>query len=588
MNDPGQAWGAVCSCQVVPPLPEVLQQVIGTGKEPTRMITRTSKNALIALTLAAGLVTPTQAQHRDVARPAAWKNLVLGGRFMDRFEPVPLLGRRTNNTWGVDAVKPRDVLNGIEDAQWSYWGGNIIQAKDKTYHLFVCRWREDHPKGHMAWPQSEVVRAVSKNRLGPYAVAEVLGPGHNPEAYQLNDGRFVCYVIGAYYLGATIKGPWERRKFAFDPRDRKIVANLSNLSFSQREDGSYLMVNRGGGMWVSRDGLSPWEQVTQGSTYPKVKGRFEDPVLWRTNVQYHMIVNDWYGRIAYYLRSKDGVHWKVNAGEAYMPGIALSEDGRKDEWYKYERIKMFLDEHRRAVQANFAVIDDRKGEDKPRDIHSSKNISIPLTAGCLLTLLHPERITEETEDIRLRITSEPGFDPHKDVKRDSLRFGAPEKVDFGGGSPPVKFVKDDKGLIAVFPGKGTGFADHNFAGKLLGRTSRGKLLFGYCRLPWVSYNEPILTVRRPHVTRQDTKYVLTIEVSNHGHVAAKASEIRIQAADMPTVTATCPGLQPYGTVRVEVTLPASFKKGRTYELKITTGLHLQQPMVFTAKKLELP
>jgi hypothetical protein len=35
------------------------------------------------------------------------------------------------------------------------------------------------------------------------------------------------------------------------------------------------MVNRGGGMWVSRDGLSTREQVTQGSNYPKVEGRFE-------------------------------------------------------------------------------------------------------------------------------------------------------------------------------------------------------------------------------------------------------------------------------------------------------------------------
>ncbi len=69
------------------------------------------------------------------------------------------------------------------------------KAKDQTYHLFVCRWREDHPKGHMAWHQSEVVRAVSKNRLGPYKVAEVIGPGHNPEVYRLKDGRYVCYVI---------------------------------------------------------------------------------------------------------------------------------------------------------------------------------------------------------------------------------------------------------------------------------------------------------------------------------------------------------------------------------------------------------
>ncbi len=552
------------------------------------MAMNTLNRALLALAFSAGLVAVVHAQHEDVARPAEWKGLAYGGRFMDRFEPMPLLSPRTDETWGVDAVKPRDVLNGIEEAEWSYWGGNIVEGADDTYHLFVCRWREDHPKGHMAWHQSEVVRAVSKDRMGPYQVAEVIGPGHNPEAYRLKDGRYVCYLINGHYLGATLEGPWERKEFVFDPRDRKIVANLSNLSFSRREDGSYLMVNRGGGMWVSRDGLSPWEQVTQGSQYPKVKGRYEDPVLWRTNVQYHMIVNDWFGRIAYHLRSKDGVHWKIDAGEAYMPGIAVSEDGKSDDWYKYERIKMFLDEHGRAVQANFAVIDYNKWEDKPNDIHSSKNISIPLTAGRLLTLLNQDRITGDTNEIRVRITAEPGFDPHKDVNVYSLRFGAPEEVDFGRGSELLRTERDGKDLVAVFSGKANGFADHSFAGKLLGRTADEKLLFGYCRLPWVDFEEPILSVRRPEVAAQDGKPVLNVEVSNHGQVASKPSEIQIAAGDMPVIATACPALKPYSKTNVEVALPESFKPGKAYDFKITTGAYLQQPMVFSADKVKLP
>ncbi len=38
---------------------------------------------------------------------------------MDGFEPIPLVGERTSETWGVDGVKPRDVLNGIEEVEWS-------------------------------------------------------------------------------------------------------------------------------------------------------------------------------------------------------------------------------------------------------------------------------------------------------------------------------------------------------------------------------------------------------------------------------------------------------------------------------------
>ena len=552
------------------------------------MMIRMFQKSLFVLTILTYLVCPVQAQHEDIARPEAWKDLALGGRFMDRFEPMPLKGPRTNDTWGVDAVKPRDVLNGIEEAAWSYWGGNIVQDRDKRFHLFVCRWPEDHPKGHMAWRGSEVVRCVSTDQVGPYRVAEVIGPGHNPEVYRLKDGRYVCYVINAYYLGQTINGPWERKTFEFNARDRKIVAGLSNLSFSMREDGSYLMVNRGGGMWVSRDGVSAWEQVTQGSTYPKVEGRFEDPVLWRTEVQYHMIVNDWHGRIAYHLRSKNGVHWKVDAGEAYMPGIAVSEDGEKDEWYKYERIKMFQDEHRRAVQANFAVIDYSKWEDKASDIHSSKNISIPLTPGRVLTLLNQTRVTGDTGEVRVKISAEPAFDPHRDMDLDSLRFGAPEEVDFGRGAHLLKTEKQGKDLIAVFAGSGNGFADHSFAGKLLGRTTKGNLLFGYCRLPWVEYAEPILTVGRPQVEAQANKRVLRLEVSNHGQVASKASEVKVQAAGLPSVIVPCAPMKPYSKTTVDVTLPSAFESGKTYSLTITTGARLQQATVFTADKVKIP
>lgn len=541
--------------------------------------------AVFTLLLLAVFIDPAHAQHRDVKRPEAWKNLGEGGRFMDRFEPMPLLGERTSDTWGVDAVKPRDVLNGIEDPKWSYWGGNILRSPDGAYHLFVCRWPEDNPKGHMGWPNSEVVHAVSNNRLGPYKVTQVLGPGHNPEAYQLTDGRYICYQINGYYLSDSLDGPWELKKFDFDRRDRKIVEGLSNLSFAQREDGSFLMVDRGGGMWISRDGISTWQQVTQGSNYPKVNGRFEDPVLWRTDVQYHLIVNDWYGRIAYHLRSKDGVHWKVDPGEAYMPGIARYADGKKDDWYKYERMKVFQDEHGRVIQANFAVIDFSKWEDKPNDIHSSKNISIPLTPGRLLTLENSDRITDDTAEVHVRIAAEPGFDPHQDIKPDTLRFGAPEEVDFGRGASLLRSERDGKDLIAVFPGRGCDFSDHNYAGKLLGRTPKNKLLFGYCRLPWVEYREPILTVRRPQRIQQNGGETLQIEVANHGQVASNPSKIRIEVEGASPITADCPALQPYGKATVNVTLPDSIKTDHPLNMTITTSLHLQQPMVFVAEKV---
>jgi len=543
------------------------------------------KVTTIAILLNLTAVGLSVAQHKDVKRPDAWKNIATGARFMDRFEPLASQGKRKSDTWGEDAVKPRDIKLGIEDPDWSYWGGNIVVGDDGKYHQFVCRWPENNPKGHGAWPKSELVHAVSDHSFGPFKVQEAIGRGHNPEIYRLSDGRYVCYVIGAYYLGKTINGPWERKKFEFDARDRRVVAGLTNLTFAQRNDGSFLMINRGGGAWVSRDGLGPWEQVTQGSNYPKVKGAYEDAVVWRTEIQYHMIVNDWRGRIAYHLRSKDGASWKVDSGEAYQPGIAVYADGQKEDWYKYERVKILQDQHKRAIQANFAVIDCPKREDQAKDNHSSKNLPIPLTPGRLLTLLNVEISTDQTKEIRLRISAEKGFNPHTDIDLESLRYGAPEEVDFGRGSSLLKTEKVGKDLIAVFSAIGNGFSDHNFAGKLLGQTSKGKLLFGYSRLPWVSYDEPILSARNPKSVNDHGKLLLQVEVTNYGLSTSTPSGVSISIADedqktIAEVQGQCPKIDPWGRALITIDAPSTMKSKTVYHYTVTTAAATQHPLIY--------
>ena len=44
------------------------------------------------------------------------------------------------------------------------------------------------------------------------------------------------------------------------------------------------MVCRGGGVWISQTGLSPYNQISDKRAYPPVKGEFEDPVVWRDHV----------------------------------------------------------------------------------------------------------------------------------------------------------------------------------------------------------------------------------------------------------------------------------------------------------------
>ena len=528
------------------------------------------KLALMGALLLISNVTFSQVTERE--RPKEWDQLVNGARFMDRF--LPMKGNKlSTDTWGTAGVRPRYVDNGIEDRIWSYWGGNIRKGEDGKYHLMVCGWLEASPKGHMEWGNSWVFNTVSDNLTGPFKPVNIIGKGHNPEIFRAKDGRYVIYVINGRYVSDDINGKWEYGKFDFNARDRRIIEGLSNLSFAQREDSSYIMVCRGGGIWISRDGLSEYNQLTDSRVYPNVKGRFEDPVIWRDHIQYHMIVNDWLGRIAFYLRSKDGVNWVTDPGEAYMPGIAVHEDGRAEDWFKYERIKMYQDKYGRAVQANFAVIDTLKNEDRPFDNHSSKNISIPLNPGVLLTILDKKPITAQTKTIRLKIQAEDGFNPQTDIDLNSLRFGASTEVNYGRGSKLLKTETDGNDLIVTFDGKGNGMTEDEFAPKLIGKYKNGKMLYGYARLPYIDYIEPILSARAPVFVQSDKGWEGNIEVQNFGQVSSQKASVKIEYKKdgkmIKVASATVPPLTPYEKTDVRFVTKANFEKAEDYDFPVT-------------------
>ena len=498
---------------------------------------------LFFLIAASFFLTSVDAQITERERPAEWQHLVKGARFMDRFLPMPD-GIQIKGIWGTDSVLNRYVDNGIELPGVSFWGGNILQDTDGKYHLFVCGWPEDSPKGHMFWSNSTVFHAVSDRLEGPFKIQNSVGKGHNPEAFQLKDGRVVVYVIDGYYIADGVDSKvWTYGKFSFDSRDRKIIEGLSNLTFARRQDDSYLMVCRGGGVWISKDGLSPYMQLTDKRVYPDVEGRFEDPVVWRDELQYHLIVNDWLGRIAFYQRSKDGVHWVTEQGEAYVPGVSFHKDGAVEHWFKYERPKVFQDEKGRAVQMNFAVIDIIKWNDLPNDKHSSKNISIPLNKGMLLSVLNEEEITPSTRTIEVKIAAESGFNPQTDVDVKSLRFGSFTEVNFGRGCKPVKTKVSGKDLIVVFKAKGSGITSDEFAPKMIGKDKKGNMLYGYARLPYVNYRPALLSARRPLFDKE--KGGLKVEIQNFGLSASEPTEVEVICNGSSQRRIALKTLQPY-------------------------------------------
>jgi len=520
-------------------------------------------------------------------RPAEWNNLVFGGRFMDLFLPMPDLGGMTSNTWGAPGTVPRDVNNGIEDSEWSYWGGNTRLLEDGKYHSFIARWPEGAEGGHMAWPLSEVVHVVADNPYGPFkVVGKRIGPGHNPEWYISKQGNFVIYVIDGGYIANDINGPWEKFKFKYNDRDRKpkkVAKNyLHNNTFAKREDGSFIMVNRHGQVWFSKDGEGEWGRITKGNIYPSVPGKYEDPVIWRDHVQYHVTVNDWLGRIAWHLRSKNGVNWKVDAGEAYVPGITHYKNGIKEQWHKYERPKVIQDKYGRAIAMNLAVLDTLKYSDLPNDNHSSKWISVPLNKGCLVETLTKKRKAVNSK-IKIKILAEKDFNPHTDIDLKSLRFGAPEVVDYGKGSTLLSTKKVGEDLILVFSGKGNGFTNENFAGKLLGKTIKGNLLYGYSKLPWVNCLEPILSARKPQITEEEEKYAIAVEVQNFGQVISKKTSIRILAKvngiKKMVVKGTIPTLKPFEKVVIKLSSKKDFKIKESTEITTRIESKNQKPII---------
>lgn len=524
-----------------------------------------------AITIIASLMFGAilQAQITERERPAEWAQLVEGARFMDRFLPMPQ-GKTAQSIWGTDSVQNRYVDNGIEHPDISFWGGNILQAEDGIYHLYVCGWPENSPKGHMFWGNSTVFHATCNNSTGPFKIESSIGKGHNPEAFRLKDGRVVVYVIDGYYIADKEDSRiWTYGRFQFDARDRKIIAGLSNLTFARRQDDSYLMVCRGGGVWISKDGLSPYLQITDKRVYPNVEGRFEDPIVWRDSLQYHLIVNDWLGRVAFYQRSIDGIHWITEPGEAYVPGVSYHADGEVEHWFKYERLKIFQDEYGRAIQANFAVIDTIKWNDLPNDRHSSKNISIPLNKGLLLEVLNEEEITASTRRIDVRIKGEKDFNPQTDLDIESLRFGSYTEVNFGRGCKAIRSKVDGKDLIVTFKGKGSGITTKEFAPKLIGKDNQGEMVFGYARLPYVDYQPAILSARRPVYNKEQG--CIKVEIQNFGLSASQPSEIEISCNGVLLGKVKIKALLPYATETITIKDTSPIKGDEsTYEIVFLT------------------
>jgi len=360
--------------------------------------------------------------------------------FMDYFQPTPITcSPLSSATWGVAAVLPRDTCNGMESArgagvapEYYYWDGKIIRAKDGTYHLFESSWSSS--LGFGSWGSSDAVHSVSTGGIfGPYTRQGFVyndGPdsgnrhrGHNVSAVELPDGTYaviVCEVVPfTIFTASSPNGPWTNKGHAQIDKNGVPLSipagdqNLeSNVTLLVRPDGNFEIVQRHGIIAISTTGLLGPYKVQQPTTtypadqavpsslasiYPNRKTHTspgapqtpestyvyaEDPVIWYSGGQYHVIYNYPDDRVAYHLTSTDGIHNWTDRGVAYDPRQAqklfgYAGDPTVNKWNKMERPGVFMD-NGHITHFTFAVADVDKNNQIPANSnHGSKVIVVP-------------------------------------------------------------------------------------------------------------------------------------------------------------------------------------------------------------------
>lgn len=314
---------------------------------------------------------------------------------IDYFRPLKPHGPLSKDVWGAATVGPRDPDNGLEDKelkQWSYWDGSILKGDDGKYHLFASRWEQS--KGHNEWFNSKAVHAVSDRPDGPYVDKGLLWPddqggkGHNVIALRLPDRRYAVVISetrpGEVFVSNSPDGPWKsmgRIQVDTNGFDRN-AGRASNTAIIVRPDGKFGMIARDGAIGISDNGILGPYKIQGPSIYSSVPNMpqhdLEDPVMWFSGGQYHVVVNCWSERKAFHLTSKNGIDGWTNRGLAYDPTIDFirNRDGAPNRWNKLERPSVFLEDGHVAF-FTFAVIDVPKEQDNGSPGHGSKIIVVP-------------------------------------------------------------------------------------------------------------------------------------------------------------------------------------------------------------------
>ena len=345
-------------------------------------------------------------------------------------------GSTPPNCVSGQGVVPRDTCNGIESSTnppgYYYWDGTVILAPDGTYHLFA------EPMGRLAGVQPGLAGFGShscrrgKSALGPYtdkgyaysnsSFGSDPHHGHNSQVVTLLNGTYAMIVSEVVpftiFTASSLDGPWT--PCSGSPGSGLSVPSgfggntsyASNVSLVVRPDGNFEITQRHGLIALSTSGIcGPYKAQQPTNTYPSseaipsqysasiypnrqkhsdpmgpstVESTYtvaEDPVIWYSGGQYHVLYDYPGDRVGYHLTSTDGIHNWTDQGLAYDPRYAQQifsyTDGTVDHWYKMERPNVLV-ENGLITHVTFAVADVNKDNQIPAGTnHGSKVIVVP-------------------------------------------------------------------------------------------------------------------------------------------------------------------------------------------------------------------
>ena len=143
-------------------------------------------------------------------------------------------------------------------------------------------------------------------------------------------------------------------------------------------------------------------------------------------------------------------------------------------------------------------------------------------------------------------------------------------------------------MIVTFNAAGNGITSEEFAPKMIGKTKSGNLIYGYARLPWVNYNSPILSARKPIFTSSASGTDITVEVDNFGLAVSELATLSINVSakgekEQEIATAKLLPLKPYENANIKMSTSKVIEKGKNYVLEVKVRIGEQEYSIFRTK-----